>query len=288
MTGSNRPLLAFAWMLGAIASFTLMAVAGRAIQAEMNTFELMLYRSAIGCAVICGVIAARGGFGLVRTAHPGLHTARNLFHFTGQNLWFFAVTLLPLGQLAALEFTNPIWVALLAPALLGEPLTRARIMAVGCGFTGVLVVAQPGLAPLGIGHAAVIAAAFCFALNTIFTRQIMTFDGVLCVLFWMTLSQSAMALAFALPGGVPWPSAALWPWIVVVALTGLAAHYCLTSALGHAPAGVVAPMEYLRLPVLAVLGALAYGEPLQAAVFVGAVLIIAGNMIGLRGGRRAA
>jgi drug/metabolite transporter (DMT)-like permease len=288
MTGPNRPFLALAWMLGAIASFTLMAVAGRAIQIEMNTFELMLYRSAIGFALICGVIAARGGFGLVRTAHPGLHAVRNLFHFTGQNLWFFALALVPLGQLAALEFTNPIWVALLAPFLLGEPFTRARILAAGCGFLGVLVVAQPGLAPLGVGHAAGVTAAFCFALNTLFTRQIMNFDGVLCVLFWMTLSQSAMALVFALPGGVPWPSAALWPWVFVVGLTGLAAHYSLTSALGHAPAGVVAPMEYLRLPIVAVLGALAYGEPLQAAVFVGAVFIIAGNLIGLRGAPRTA
>ena len=281
-TAPSRPLAAFAWMLGAIASFVAMAVAGRAIQIEMNTFELMLYRSAIGFVVVCAALAMSGGFARVRTAHAGLHLRRNLFHYAGQNLWFYAVALVPLGQLAALEFTNPIWVALLAPFMLAEPMTRARLVAAGLGFLGVVIVAQPGVAPLGPGHVAGLASALCFALNTVFTRRIMRFDGVLCVLFWMTLSQGAMSLALALPGGVPWPSADVAPWLVVVGLTGLSAHYALTSALSCAPATIVAPMEFLRLPIVAVLGALVYGEPLQVAVFVGAVFIVAGNLVGLR------
>jgi drug/metabolite transporter (DMT)-like permease len=260
-----------------------MAVAGRAIQVEMNTFELMLYRSAIGWAVVVLVLAlGTRGFGQLRTAHPWLHVKRNLFHFTGQNLWFYAVTLIPLSQLAALEFTNPIWVAVLAPVLLAEPLTRTRLLAAVLGFAGVVVVAEPGSGVLGIGHAAALAAAVCFALNTIYTRQIMGFDSVLCVLFWMTLSQAAMSLALALPGGIPAPSAATAPWLVVIGLTGLSAHYALTSALGHAPASIVAPMEYFRLPVMALLGMWLYDEPLRATVFAGAALIIGGNLINLR------
>jgi drug/metabolite transporter (DMT)-like permease len=93
---ASRPLLAFAWMLGAVASFTLMAVAGREIQVEMNTFELMLYRSVIGFAVVAAVVASRPrGFGLVATRHPALHVKRNLWHYAGQNLWFFAVATIP-------------------------------------------------------------------------------------------------------------------------------------------------------------------------------------------------
>jgi drug/metabolite transporter (DMT)-like permease len=285
----SRPLRAFAWMLVAIASFVAMAVAGREIQAEMNTFELMLYRSAIGFVVIAAVVLATGrARAIVRTAHPGLHARRNLAHFAGQNLWFYAVAIVPLGQLAALEFTNPIWVALLAPLMLGERLTPARLAAALLGFVGVLVVAQPGVAPFGPGHAAALGAALGFALNTIFTRRIMAFDGVLCVLFWMTLSQGAMSLALAAPGGVPAPSPPVAGWLVVVGLTGLSAHYALTSALGHAPAGVVAPMEYLRLPVVAAVGAVVYAEPLSLAVFAGAALIIAGNLLGLRAETRRA
>jgi len=279
----SRPLLALAWMMVAIASFVLMAIAGRAIQVEMNTFELMLYRSAVGFAVVCAVIAAsRRGFAQVKTRHPALHAKRNLFHYAGQNLWFYAVAAIPLGQLAALEFTNPIWVALFAPAFLGERLTGARIAAAALGFVGVLIVARPGVSPLGPGHAAALLAAVAFALNTIFTRRIMAFDGVLCVLFWMTLSQGAMSLLLSLPGGLPLPSAAVAPWLLLVGLTGLTAHYALTSALGHAPAGVVAPMEFLRLPIIAFVGAWLYGEGLHVSVFLGAALILAGNLVSLR------
>lgn len=282
----SQPLKAFAWMLGAIASFTAMAVAGREIQVEMNTFELMLYRSVIGFAVVAGVMLATGRARAVATTrHPGLHVVRNAAHYLGQNLWFFAVTAIPLAQLAALEFTNPIWVVLLAPFLLGEAMTLPRLAAAALGFVGVLIVAQPGAATFGAGHASALAAGLCFALNTIYTRRIMAFDSVLCVLFWMTLSQGLASLLLSLPGGVPAPSAATAPWLLVVGVTGLSAHYALTSALGCAPASVVAPMEFLRLPIVAVVGMLVYHEPLRLVVFVGAAVIVAGNLVGLRAAR---
>jgi drug/metabolite transporter (DMT)-like permease len=282
-----RPWRAFLWMLGAIASFTLMAVAGRAIQVELNTFQLMAWRSAVGFVIVLGLVHWSGaGFAQLRSRVPWLHVTRNLFHFTGQNAWFFALTMIPLSQLVALEFSNPVWVALLAPLLLGEAMTRRKALAVALGFAGVLIVAQPGAHPLNIGHAAGLLAALGFALNTIWTKRIMAHDTVLCVLFWMTLSQFVMGLALGLPGGFPWPSWGLMPWLMIVGLTGLTAHYSLTTALGHAPASIVAPMEFLRLPVIASVGMLVYGEPLLVSVFVGAGVILAANLINIGLGRR--
>ena len=195
-------------MMGAVLSFTAMAVAGRALLAGMNTFELMLYRSAIGFAVVCTARRQQPPAASPRceAAHMRLHLVRNAFHYTGQNLWFFAVAQIALSQLVALEFTNPIWVALLAPVLLGERLTPTRILAALLGFVGVLIVAQPGVAPLERGHLAALASAVCFALNTIYTRRIMAHDSVLCVLFWMTLLQGSASLLLSLPGGIPVPA----------------------------------------------------------------------------------
>ena len=279
----SNPAKAALWMLGAVVSFVVMAVAGRSVLVGMNTFELMLYRSLIGLAIVCAVIARSGaGFAQVRTTHLGLHLKRNAVHYFGQNLWFFAVAIVPLAQLVALEFTNPIWVALLAPFLLGEALTRVRLLAAVLGFLGVLVVAQPGRAPLEAGHIAALASAVGFALNTIFTRQIMRFDGVLCVVFWMTLLQGGASFVLALPGGIPVPAGSGLVAVVLVGVTGLSAHFALTSALGHAPASIVAPMEFVRLPMIAIVGAVVYGESLAASVFVGAGLIIAGNLLNLR------
>jgi drug/metabolite transporter (DMT)-like permease len=244
----------------------------------------MLYRSAIGLVVIAALVARLPeGFAAVATRHPWLHVRRNVAHYAGQYFWFVAVISIPLGQLAALEFTNPLWVALFAPFMLGERMTRRRLAAVALGFLGVVVVAQPGVSPLGFGHAAGLLAAIGFALNTLYTKQIMRFDRVICVLFWMTLSQAAASLVLALPGGIPLPSPEVVPWIVVVGLSGLTAHFSLTSALGHAPASVVAPMEFIRLPVITLVGMWLYAEPLRLAVILGALLIIAANLINLRG-----
>jgi drug/metabolite transporter (DMT)-like permease len=287
MVRPSRPLRALAWMIGALVSFVAMAIAGREVQAEMNTFELMLYRSVIGWIIICAALARSAeGFAQIRTRHPGLHLKRNVVHFLGQNAWFYAVMLIPLGQLVALEMTNPLWVAILAPVFLAEPLTRWRALAAGIGFAGVVIVAQPGVAPLGLGHAAALLSAIGFAMTTIFTRRIMANDGALCVLFWMTLTQALMALVLALPGGMPVPSGAVLPWVLVTGVTGVSAHFCLTSALGEAPATIVAPMEFLRIPVMALAGFWVYGEPLQAAVFAGAALIVGGILLNIDAERR--
>jgi drug/metabolite transporter (DMT)-like permease len=277
-----NPLKAAAWMTGAVASFSAMAIAGREIAVELDTFELMMYRSTIGFFIVAFLILRHPrGFAQVRTRQVQNHVIRNLVHFTGQNLWFYAVAVIPLSQLVALEFTNPLWVAMLAPFLLGERLTRLRLLAAALGFAGVLIVARPGVAPLGWGHAAALGAAVGFGLNTIFTSRIRRHDSVLCVLFWMTLSQALMGFLLGLPGGIAIPSGPMFGWVAVTGICGITAHFSLTSALGHAPASVVAPMEFARLPVIAVLGAVIYHEALEPAVFLGAGLIITGNLLNL-------
>ncbi len=283
MNGESRTLAAFWWMMGAVVSFVLMAVAGREISVELNTFELMLYRSIIGFLLVLGVVAlSKRGFSQVRTTLFKRHLWRSTIHFTGQNLWFYAIALIPLSQLVAIEFTNPLWVALLAPLMLGEALTRKTLFIAITGFVGVVIVADPGGSALTMAHFAAIGAAIGFALTTIATRQIMRRDTVLCVLFWMTLIQAGFALVIALPGGIPWPSAAIWPWLFVVGTGGVSAHYCLTAALGLAPATIVAPMDFIRLPVITLVGLLAYGEQPKTSFAIGAIIIIAANIVNLR------
>ena len=136
MTDKSRPLLAAAWMTGAIFSFSSMAVAGRAINHELDTFEMMMYRSLIGLVIIVCIGLALGKLPEARTNRLGLHIIRNLAHFAGQNLWFYALGLISLAQLFALEFTSPIWIMILAALLLGERLTGSRLAALALGFIG--------------------------------------------------------------------------------------------------------------------------------------------------------
>jgi drug/metabolite transporter (DMT)-like permease len=270
-------------MTGAIASFTAMAVAGRAALIDHDTFEILLYRSALGLGIVLAAGALTGTLGQITRRHPGLHAARNLCHFTGQNLWFFALPLIPLAQVFALEFTSPIWATLLAPLVLAERLTATRIAAALLGFTGVLVVARPDFGAIDLGILAAAGSALGFAGSALFTRKLTRSETTLCILFWLTVMQTAFGVICAgADGEIAWPSAAALPWLALIAVAGLCAHFCLTTALALAPAGIVMPMDFLRLPVIALIGMAFYGEPLEWAVALGAAIILAANWLNIR------
>jgi drug/metabolite transporter (DMT)-like permease len=270
------------WMSGAIVAFCSMAVAGRSLSAELDTFEMMLYRSLIGIVLVMGVGGVLGRLHEITTRNLGLQFVRNAFHFTGQNLWFFSLTFIPLAQVFALEFTSPLWVTLLAPLILGERLTRTRAIAAALGFVGILIVARPGFMELNVGVLAAAASAIGFAGNVLFTKKLTRTVTITCILFWLTVMQAAMGLVTAgWDGDIAWPSAAAWPWIGVIGVAGLVAHLCLTNALSIAPATVVVPFDFIRLPVIAVIGMALYGEALDPFVFVGAAVIFAANYLNI-------
>jgi drug/metabolite transporter (DMT)-like permease len=290
-TGASHPednaTRAALWMTGAIASFSLMAVAGREVSIDLDTFELMMYRSLIGAVIVTAIGAATGRLPQARTGRLRLHAVRNVFHFTGQNLWFYGVAVIPLAQLFAFEFTTPLWVALLAPLVLGEALTGKRALALLLGFIGILIVARPGFSPLGIGHLAAAMAAVGFAGNVLATKRLSQTETVWTILFWMTWMQALFGLVCAgIDGDIALPQLASVKWVVIVGLCGLTAHLSIASALQCAPASVVAPMDFARLPIIAVVGMVLYGEALEVAVFVGAAMILASNLMNMRAGRR--
>ena len=274
----SNNLKAALWMLGAIASFSAMAVAGRAVSHALDTFEIMTYRSLVGIVVLWVILTLTGQWRQVTRRSLGTHVVRNAAHFTGQNLWFYAVTAIPLAQVFALEFTSPIWVVLLSPLILGEPLTRLRLMSVLAGFVGILIVARPSPDTISPGLIAAASSAVFFALSVMYTRLLTRTETVLCIMFWLTLMQAAFGIIFsAWDGDMVAPSVQTLPWLVLIGLAGLLAHYCLTSALAIAPATVVVPIDFVRLPTIAIVGMLLYGEALDAWVFVGAAVIFAAN-----------
>ena len=279
MTSSLRAVL---WMAGATCSFAAMSVAGREVSAELDTFELMLFRSLIGVAIVLAIGGLTGHLGEIRRDRLGLHAVRNIGHFAGQNLWFFGVATIPLAQVIALEFTTPLWVALAAAVLLGERMTVKRGVAVLLGFLGVLIVARPGSITLEPGVIAAALCAPCFAISMIATKFLSRDQSVTCILFWLTVMQSVFAVICAgYDGDVTLPSAALVPAVVAVSLCGLSAHFCLTRALQIAPASVVAPMDFARLPLVALLGYLIYEEAFELAILGGGALILLGNAINI-------
>ena len=281
--GRGGTAVAALWMTGAIASFSLLAVAGREVSPALDTFEIMLFRSGMGLVLVTAALAAKGRLGEARPRRLPLHVTRNLVHFAGQNLWFYALTVLPLAQVFALEFTSPLWVLLLAPVFLGERLTRRGLVAGLIGFGGVLLVARPEFGNLHPGLVAAALCAVCFAVTSLLTKRLTRTQPVIAILFWLNGMQLLFAVAIVgWDGEMPVPTGAQVPWLLLIGVTGLAAHWCLTSALNSAPASTVMPMDFARLPVIAIVGWAAYGEALDPLVFLGAALIFGGNLLSLR------
>ena len=269
-------------MLGSVAAFTAMAVAAREVSVRHDSFEILMVRSAIGFGLVLIFGAVTGRLGSVSTQALGGHFLRNIVHFAGQNLWFWALTMIPLAQVFAIEFTAPIWVVLLAPLFLGEALTRARLVAVLLGFVGILIVARP-FGPVEPGVLAAAGAAVCFAAVAILTKRLTRGQSVGTILFWLTLMQFAFGLITAgWDGAITLPDGKTLPWLALIGLCGVIAHLSLTTALTLAPASAVVPVDFLRLPLVALVAAWAYAEPLDPLVFLGAVVIFAGIWINLR------
>lgn len=270
-------------MLGSVAAFTAMAIAGRELAGRHDTFEIMAWRSLIGLAIVCAVAGVLGRLRDVRTDRLPQHVIRNLFHFAGQNLWFYALTLIPLAQVFALEFTSPIWVILLSPLVLGERLTGPRILAAALGFVGILMVTRPDFAALNTGTMAAFACAICFAATVLMTKALTRGESIVSILFWLTVMQLILGMAFAgYDGQTRWPDARTFPWLVLIGLCGVTAHLCLTTALSLAPASAIVPIDFIRLPLIAVIGALAYDESIDPWVIAGGAMIFLGNWISLR------
>ncbi len=270
-------------MIGAIVSFSAMAIAGRNLSANLDTFEIMLYRSAIGFVVVLITASGTGTLGQISTRSIRLHLIRNIAHFTGQNLWFLAIALIPLAQVFALEFTSPIWAMFIAAVVLGERLTKIRLISAAIGFAGILIITQPWNVTLSPGIIAAALAAIGFGATAVFTRRLTRHETVTCILFWLTAMQLVFALVCAgYDGDIAPVTAANTPWLILIALAGLVAHFCITKALMLAPAAVVMPVDFARLPLIALLGYILFQEVLGPAFIIGGVLILSANYLNIR------
>lgn len=268
-------------MTGWLAAMVVMAVAGREATRELAVFQIMELRSVIGLLLLYPLVRASGGLAAMKTARALQHVARNAVHYAAQFGWFVALTLIPLAQVVAIEFTMPIWTALLAVSLLGERMNAWKSLAVVLGLVGVAIIVRPDAGAVNPGQVIALAAAVGFAVSVIMIKSLTRSDGTVAIIFWMLVVQSALGIAPALLVW-RWPSAGLWGWIIVIAFCGTFSHYCMTRAMRHADATVVVPMDFLRVPLTAMAGWLVYAERVDAFMVAGAALILGANLLNLR------
>jgi len=278
----SKPLAAM-WMAGWLALMLIVVVAGREGMRELNVFQLMEMRTIIGFFLLYPMIRANGGLAVLKTARIHMHLSRNLIHYVAQLGWFFALTLIPIGQVVAIEFTMPIWTAILAAMFLGERMTVWKIAAIVLGVIGVVVIVRPATGEVNPGQLIALGAAVGFGVSIAMVKSLTRTEHSVAIIFWMLVVQSLAGLFPALYVWT-WPPTFVWGWVVVIAFCGTFSHYCMARAMLHADATVVVPMDFLRVPLTATAGWLIYSERLDLFTVFGAVLILAGNLLNLRAG----
>lgn len=276
------------WMTGAILSFSATAVSVRQLAGTFNIFEILTIRSFGGLVLMLAILAARPQFMHGLTYPIGLHAVRNSVHFVGQYTWAWSITLLPLATVFALEFTMPGWIALLAWPLLGERMTTSRAGSIVLGFIGVLVILRPGLEAFRPAALLVLLTAFAFALALIATKKLTAVATTYSIVFWTMALQLPMGLLgsdplffLKLDGAILWPA-------IAIGLAGVSSQFCLAKAFQAGDASLAIPLDFLRIPLIAVVGWAFYAEPLDIWVFAGAGIIITGVVWNLRAESRRA
>jgi drug/metabolite transporter (DMT)-like permease len=268
------------WMAGWLTLMVVLAIAGRGATRELPVFQVMEVRSLMGLLMLAPLVHRSGGLAAMRSGKLPWHGLRNLVHYIAQFGWFAALTMIPLAQVVSIEFTMPLWTALLAAAFLGERLTARKLLAVVVGVVGVATIVRPVAGDIAPGQIVALAAAVGFAISIVLTKSLTRTDGAVTIIFWMLVVQSIIGLVPAL-WVWRWPSPTVWLWLVLIAFCGTFSHYCITRAMRHADATVVVPMDFLRVPLTAAAAWAVYAERVDAWTVAGAALILGANALNL-------
>ncbi len=272
------------WMVGALLSFSVMAVSIRELaQGGLSIFEILAIRSGVALLVLFVLLAVRPDLRVhARPRRMRLNFFRNTVHYASQFSWALSLTMLPLATVFALEFTMPAWTALLAVWFLHERMTPSRLGVVVLELVGVLVILRPGIASFNPAAFLVLLAAFGYAITMITTKMLTTTETTFGIVFWMAVIQFPLSLIGSDLGVfLHFEMRHILP-AIGVGTAGLTSHYCLSNAFRSGDATLVVPLDFMRIPLIAVVGWAFYGERLDIFVLLGALIIVSGVLWNLR------
>ena len=272
------------WMIGALTSFCLMAIGARELNGQIGIFQILFFRSIVGLLVLLPIILLSNS--LSKKNHFSfpkrlkLHVIRNLFHFAGQYGWFLGIGLLPFATVFAIEFTVPFWTIIISYLFLKESITIKKVIAVLLGILGVIVIVQPNTEGANYASLIVLGAAICYAFSHVATKSLSNSESPLTIIFMMCIIQAPLGL-FLFIEGWTMPLGIQWLWLIIIGLTALSAHYCMTKAMQYAEVTFVVTMDMFRLPLISIIGVLLYSENFSVALVIGIMLIMAGNSLNI-------
>jgi len=281
LTDSSRSpvILAALWMIGTLTSLLALAIAARELSDTISTLQMITVRNAVSFLLIC-MLLMRSGWHQVRTRQAFTHGLRAISHLVAQYAWIFGLASIPMTEVFSLEFTGPVWSVIIASVLLGEKINRFRILTLLLGIVGVIVILRPGFRDPDPAMFIVIFSALCFALANVLTKKLVADNTPLNIIFYVTAIQFLITV---IPTAFIWvtPNLREWGLMALMGVVSITAHYSFARAFSYADAMIVIPMDFLRLPLAAIIGWVLYREGLDIFVVIGALIMFTGNFINI-------
>lgn len=270
----NRPLAGVLWMLASGVCFVGVTGVVRSLGTDVPAQQAAFLRFLWAVAFLTPALIAllRRGMPAGTWKFVGL---RGIVHTAAVIFWFYAMARIPVAEVTAIGYVNPVIVTVGAAFFFGEKLAFRRIAAIGVAIIGTLIVLRPGLREIEPGHLAQIAAAICFAGSYLIAKRLSDFLPAASIVALMSLSTAVMLLPLALAVWVPVTVEQVL-WLGLVAAFATTGHYCMTRAFAVAPVSVTQPVTFLQLVWASILGAAVFGEAVDLWVLVGGGLILGG------------
>lgn len=269
-----NPAAGALWMIGAATSLVAMAILVRYLTPKYHVLELIFLRNVVNLALMLPWLAT-AGLAALKTERLGAHAMRNGFLYAGNVAWYFGVTLVPLAELSAIQFTMPIFTVVMAGLVLRETIGVHRAVVLAAGIAGTLIILRPGAVEPGAGPFVVLVAAFLYSCAFIITKRLSGTDSGNQVVFYMSLF---ILIFSAIPAALVWraPDPADAAALIAMGVSGYSTHYCVTRSMAAADASFVVPFDFLRLPLSIGFGYVLFAEKLEPWTWLGAAVIFAG------------
>jgi drug/metabolite transporter (DMT)-like permease len=260
------------WVTLAMALFAGLAASSRyAMSLGYHPLQIAFFRFLSALVLMLPLLAWRG-MSLIRSNAPKLYGVRAVISLFSMTSWFYAISLIPLGELTAIGFLSPLFGTLAAIVILGEKVRLRRWTALLVGFLGAMIMLRPGASAIGLGQGLALFSALSGGVMAVLLKQLAGQDDPDKIVFLTTLIMTPLSLMAALLVW-RWPTWELLPIITVVGLTGVLGHMCLARAFRAADASLVLTLEFSRLPFTVALGFLLFGELIDIWTWVGAAII---------------
>ncbi|SEK59196.1 DMT family transporter [Pacificibacter marinus] len=271
-TSISKPLAGVLWMVVTTICFVLVNVTVKIIGTGLPIAQVAFMRFLLGLVFLIPMLGAVRRVRLTR-AIVWLSLGRGVVHAVAMGLWFYAMTRIPMAEVTAMNFMNPVYVTLGAVVFFNEKIALPRILALGLAVIGGLVILRPGLRPIDPGHVAMIFAAVAFAGSYLCANAMSKRVPATVVVFALSTVVPLILAPFAI---AVWqtPTSMQVLLIFLTAFFATVAHYCMTRAFACAPQSIVQPVSFLQLVWAMILGAALFGEGFDGFVMLGGAMIM--------------